>query len=155
MTLYLSTTLDIYNGIHRKFMKEDDDITDDENGPISEFKTVIIEGDTEWLIYEGDRYNDKQPKGKWMKLGKGTHELTFQPKSVCPLKLNRTWYVYLFEHPNYGGEMHEYYYQNPGHQGISNRHPCWYFIYHSSAQSYYKISAVILGCSLPGLDDYP
>ena len=121
MTLYLSTTLDKYNGIQRKFTKEDDDIVDDENGPISQFKTAIIEDDTEWLLYEGDRYNDKPVEGgdwkkkrpgKFLKLGKGTHELTFQPKSVRPLKFKNTWYIYLFEHPNYGGEMQEYYRQN-------------------------------------------
>ena len=115
MTLYLSTTLDKYNGIHRKFTAEDDDIVDDENGPISQFKTAIIEDDTEWLLYGEDRYNDKAEKGKekFVKLGKGTHMLAFQPKSLRPLKYKATWYIYLFEHPNYGGEMHEYYYQNP------------------------------------------
>ena len=120
MTLYLSTTLDKHNGIQRTFTKEDDDILDDENGPISQFRTAIIEDNTEWLVYEGDRYNDKpldgiggsKRPGKFMKLGKGTHELTFQPKSVRPLKFKSTWYIYLFEHANYGGEMHEYYYQN-------------------------------------------
>ena len=109
MTLILSTTWDKYNEIHRQFSSEDDDIADDENGPISSFKSVIIEGDTEWIVYQGKRYNDDMRKGSWLKLTKGTYELKFQPKSLRPLKFKSTWYVYLFEHPNYGGEMCEYY----------------------------------------------
>ena len=113
MTLYLSTSFDKFNGIQRKFTEADNDIVDDESGPISQFKTAIIEDDTEWLLYAKEYYNDKAKKGKakFAKLGKGTHELTFQPKSVRPLKYKSTWYIYLFEHPNYGGEMHEYYWQ--------------------------------------------